>query len=377
MALDATDKRLLNGMIWIIALAGLAYFIPGYGYQAQKEEEERVRETLKQTFVKYNKHYPQAHPATFGEPGGDIAPPTGELISALKESYSKSNIVSQDQIEALRAASRMEFPDWTEIPETSRKEPGVYFADTWRKKKFALENEWRIAKVECLDPDIGFGEMSGTVVQANENKARELLRELFIAQKIISLCIDAKKREEEYEQQKGVKPEAYMKIISVAPQPSVPTRPSALVPNPQYRKDEKNPTSIHFRKFNAVFWKNVIQEYPVEITLQCDVNTFMLFLHSVRRPGQFLVIRNLEILSPFMSESQNDKNEITAFGQKASRDGAGGKTVKDEHICVKISAAGMDFFDPEKYPNGLYEAAVKDAPSKTGVRRRRLPTGAQ
>jgi hypothetical protein len=375
MALDATDKRLLNGLIWIVALGALAYFIPGYGYQAQKAEEERVRETYKQTAVKYNKHFPQAPSSTFGEAGGEAAAPTGELLSVLKDSYGRNNVVSQDQIEALQAASRMEFPDWTEIPPDTR-QPGVYFADTWRKKKFALENEWRIAKVECLDPDIGFGEMSGTVVQSNENKARELLRELFIAQKIISLCIDAKKREEEYELQKGVKPEAYMKIISVSPQPSVPTRPSALVPNPRYSKEEKNPTSERFRKFNAVFWKNFIQEYPVEITLQCDVNTFMRFLHSVRRPGQFLVIRNLEIISPFMGESQYDKTEITAFSQKASKDG-GKASIRDEHICVKMSAAGMDFFDPEKFPNGLYEAAVKDAPSKTTNRRRRLPPGAQ
>jgi len=373
MALDHTDKKLVNGLIWICVIGLAAYFMPGYGYQAQVEEEDRARTMLLDTKKQYDKYHSSMHPAVYGLVSSDeITPAVGRLVSEIKDEYTVDNATTQAQIDGLEKISRMNFPQWTEIPGDPmvQKAPGFYFARTWDRKKFELENEWRMAKVECLDPDIGFN-LNGAEVQFDKNKAEEYLRELHIAESIIRLCIKAKLREEEFERGKGIQPEAYMKIISVRPQPSLPTGPSALVSNPKYSKDEKNPLSERFRKYNVQFWNVNIQEYPVEILLQCDYNTFQRFLHSVRSPGQFLVIRSLEILSPFANESIADKTEIAAVLPKIGVEGGKGTMPKDEQILVKISASGMDFFDPDKFPRGLYNTAAKE--DKKPASRRRVP----
>jgi hypothetical protein len=376
MPLDKTDKKLVNGAIWVVVICVVAYFVPSVGYQALETEEVQERDKLLDTKKNWDKHYTTMHPAVYGAISTDAMPEAnGRFVADIKQEYDQNSTVRQEQIELLQGTSRMSFPAWTEIPAEKKKEPGVYFAQTWERKKFELENDWRVAKVECLDPDIGF-ELKGIVIQADENKARELLREMHIAESIIRLCIKAKQREEDDERKKGLQPEAYMKIIKVVPQPSVPAGPSALIPNPRYRKDEKNPGSEAFRKYNVFLWKNFIQEYPVEIQLQCDYNTFQRFLHSVRTPGQFLVIRSLEILSPFANESIADKTEATAFLSKLGTVGPDNRLpVKDEHIMVKISAAGMDFFDPEKFPYGLYNNNKEADPKGKATPRRRLGPG--
>src|SRR5581483_10473792 len=110
------------------------------------------------------------------------------------------------------------------------------------------------------------------------------------------LCVEAKAREENAERSRGVKPEAYMRIIEISPEQSVTAGPSVLEPNPAFSEAarQKNPL---LRKFIARKWPKFIQEYPVHLMLQCDSNTFERFLHSVRETGNhFLVIRNLEIV---------------------------------------------------------------------------------
>ncbi|HYF51064.1 MAG TPA: hypothetical protein VEJ63_16745 [Planctomycetota bacterium] len=362
MPMDQTDKKLVNGVIWIVVLGAAAYFLPSYGYQAQAESEDVARNTLLDTKKQYDKYYTPMHPAVFGTVSTDEVPaPSGRLVSEIKDEYSANNDNTRGQIDGLQKISRMNFPAWTEIPDDPQvqKAPGFYFARTYERKRFELENEWRMAKVECADPKIGF-DLEGGEVTFDKNKTEEYLRELHIAENIIRLCIKAKLREHDYQVSKGVQPQAYMKIVSVRPQPSVPTGPSALIPNPKYSKDEKNPLSERFRKYNVQFWNVFIQEYPVEIMLQCDYNTFQRFLHSVRAPGQFLVIRSLEILSPFANESIADKSEIAAMLPKIGVEGGKGQMPKDEQILVKISASGMDFFDPIEKPGGLYKNAAKD-----------------
>ena len=43
MAMDDTDKRLVNGLIYITVLVALAYYIPGYGYSDLKKTEGEAR----------------------------------------------------------------------------------------------------------------------------------------------------------------------------------------------------------------------------------------------------------------------------------------------------------------------------------------------
>lgn len=361
MAMDATDKRLVNGLIYLTVICALAYYIPGYGYADLKKVEGESRNKLEQKSISYNRYYAPIHPAHFGGNFASDPPvlPSGAYMSELKEQYSKSSEEIQKLIDLKEQASRMQFPDWTVVP-TNERDPGVYFQQMWQRKRNLLNTKWNEASVFCLDDDIGFSKYSGKV-NLSRNEAEELLRKLCIAEKIIELCIAAKLREETDEKGRGLQSEAYVKIISVEPAPSMATGPSALIPNPKYSPEEKNPTSERFRKYNVRLWKSFIQEYPVQIKLQCDVNSFMRFLHSVRQTGQFLVIRNLEIVSPFFQESQEDKSEFNLFNPDADKkekekvDLSKKLSLRDEHILVRISAAGMDFFDPAVHPRGLYD----------------------
>ena len=73
--------------------------------------------------------------------------------------------------------------------------------------------------------------------------------------------------------------------------------------------------------------------------------------------------------------SQSDKTEVAQFLQALGAE-PGKNPVRDEHIMVTISAAGMDFFDADKFPNGLYNNAKDTEKNKQPVgSRRRLPGG--
>ncbi|HEY3320254.1 MAG TPA: hypothetical protein VGP72_07305 [Planctomycetota bacterium] len=385
MALDDTDRRLVNGLIYLVVLGALAFYLPWHipgvgfaGYQTQKTEEEEARSRLREKAKGYEKFYAQMHEANFGGYSPDPGLiPAGKELTELKKQYTESNAQVGELITLKEQASRMQFPDWTGIPATDEKNPGVYFAQMWQRKKNVLQTRLDETRVVCGDADIGFKEYTGKV-NISRNEAEEYLRELYIAEKIILLCIEAKLREEAEEKAQGLQAEAYMKIVSIKPERSVATGPSMLVANPRYSPDEKNPMSERFRKYNVKMWKSFIQEYPVEIVLQCDVNTFMRFLHSVRAPGQFLVIRNLEVLSPFLDDSKEDRTEMTLLKPDADKDSPKRIELFQEHVLLKMSAAGMDFFDPTKNPRGLYDNPTKgNSATPTGSIKRpkfRLPT---
>ena len=369
MAMDDTDKRLVNGLIYITVICALAYYIPGYGYSDLRKVEGEARNKLEQKSISFNRYYPPIHPAHFGNFASEpAAPAQGIFMSELKDQYTKSSEEIQKLIDLKEQSSRMQFPDWTVVPAADKRDPGVYFQQMWQRKRNTLNTKWNEAGVICLDDDIGFSKYSGKV-NITPNEAEELLRKLCIAEKIIELCMAAKQREEVDEKSRGLQTEAYMKIISVEPAPSMATGPSVLIPNPKYSPEEKNPTSERFRKYNVRLWKSFIQEYPVQIKLQCDVNSFMRFLHSVRQTGQFLVIRNLEIVSPFFQDSQEDKSEFSLFNPDAEKkekekvDLSKKLALRDEHILVRISAAGMDFFDPAVHPRGLYDNSKQVKPT--------------
>ena len=329
------------------------------------------------------RYYQQISSAYFGVPTYESVPESpGIPMFQLKDQYIGNNKEMQRLISERERVGCMSFPEWTWVPEGETRNPGVYFIEMLERKKNTLATEWYAAKVECEDPHIGFAPFRGVIATWDINKTEEFLRELFIAEKIIKLCIEAKQRQERFEKDNhfvNAKGEtaAFMRIISVKPGESTTSGPSALIPNPKYNPEEKNPGSERFRKYNVKFWKPFIQEYPVEILLQCDVNTYMRFLHSVRSQGQFLVIRTLQIISPFMEDSLEDKSELEAVVPKNDETDPNKKAkLKDEHILVRMSAAGMAFFDPEKYKRGLYESGKKEVrPVNTGRRLRSIPQG--
>jgi len=381
MPMDETDKRLVNGLMWTSAVLLGAYFMPWYGYQVEREQEETSRTALdglnkNDAFLKY---YPAMHPANLGEYTDEpSSEPPGVYLSARKAEYLKDTTLQDKQIEDAKNSSRMEFPDWTVVPEDELGHAGGYFDRTYHpRKQHLLDKTLRDAGVDCVDNKIGFEQYTGKTDMKVE-KAEEYLRKLFIAEKVIDLCVKAKIDEEAFERSKNRKPEAFMRIISVAPQPSVAAPPTALLPNPQYRPEErlKNPTgNIKASPFIVHAWKPFIQEYPVELLLQCDIATFMRFLSSVREPKQFLVIRSLEIVSPFLRESIKNKSELKYQGEAAPNSTTGPARIlklKDNQIQVKITAEGMDFFDPALHPHGLYSEAEK--PKQTNRRTIVTPT---
>ena len=387
MPLDQTDKKLINGLIVATVVVGVVYFwpwdFPFTGYGKQSELLDSARDTLQKTGVKYVKNHPPMQPVNFGLQSTEVVKDEGDvsLISDLKHIYADANKVTQDYIQVKQASNKIAFPEWTQIPEAEMRSPGTYYAKTFDRHKVLVEIDCKKSGVELDDREIGFGKYTGIVHDLE--KSKELLREMFIAEKVIDLCIQAKLTEEQRERNLNKKPEAFMRIMQVEPQVSEPTGPTALVPNPKYDPGEKTATSPKFRKYTIDRWANFIQEYPVKIQLICDTNSFITFLHSIRTiEGQFLVIRQLEILSPALDESNRDKSELEPFKQdlslSATTAAPNGSTTlntpkrwpsQKEQIIVTMTAAGMDFFDPKELPNGLYQKKAPD--EKPGGRKGR------
>jgi hypothetical protein len=388
MALDATDKRLVRGLLWIAVVAVIAYFLPGYGYQALCKNEETAREEaerLKSNFDKY--YHPPMTDAHLGRTAADTLaeqPGNTALIEARHAEFSDSNAAIEAKLEDEKQRCKMPFGSgdatWVDVPENTR-EPGVYFSKMYEEKRSALEKYCKSNGVELSDREIGFKKkFEGLVKSLNQKeKAEEFLRELYIAESVVRLCVKAKKAQEEEEIRQAVKPEAYMHIISVTPQDSKATGPFILKRNAKYDEKTANRLSAKGRRYILEPLPKFIQEYPVEIVLHCDANTFRRFLRSVREPGKFLVIRSLEMISPFLAGSETDKSELAVIQNEIKQNDASGEKgkkidLKDEHIGVRLSAAGMDFFDPNVLPNGFYQPA-KETGKPAGSKKSRRAAG--
>jgi hypothetical protein len=391
MAADATDKRLVRGMIWIAVIAVVAYFLPGYGYKAQSAQEDAARaeaERLKPTYDKY--YYPPMTDAHLGKavsmtPGAQ--PDSSEFVEVRQAEFSRDNQAIEEMLEEEKERCKMPFGSgdatWVALPEDER-EPGIYFARQYENRKREIELLCRNADVILEDIELGFRKKYEGNISAlkRREKAEEFLRELYITESIIRLCVAAKKGQQAEEVKLGVKTEAYMHIISVTPGDSKATGPFIQKRNPQYVEGAtNNRLAQRGKRFIYQALPKFIQEYPVEIVLHCDANTYRRFLRSVRQPGKFLVIRNLEIISPFLRASESDKTELSIIENeiKKNEDPGAAKRKKVElqenHIGVRMSAAGMDFFDPNVMPNGFYAPANqnKAAGGKKG-RQRRSPS---
>jgi hypothetical protein len=376
MPLDKTDKKLINHIILLAILGLMAWFFPfGWGLneqlKAQNEQREEVKRVVSEDLAK---GYKGISPAVFMEPGSRLdgnLPPTAQAIKTRLVEYAEETKVKLAKLDKKQAESRMNFPDWAENFPPQR-HPSVHLADTWNRHKLQLDTECRQNGVELMDPEIGFKELceKGLTDKIDENKAKELLRQLHIAELVIRRCIEAKLNEESYEKAQGYKVEAFMRILRVRPEESEATGPWFRELNKQYDPNEVNPKSPKFRKYKRVWeGKPFIQEYPVEILLQCDLMTFQRFLYSVRAPGEFLMIRHLRIISPYLSNTEEDfLPEVASMGLTETDFRMNSPTgAKPEHIWVLVSAAGMDFFNPEER-SSIYER--KDG-EKTRVPRSR------
>ncbi|MBI3829102.1 MAG: hypothetical protein HY291_06280 [Planctomycetes bacterium] len=365
MPMDATDSKLLKGIVAFAVLGLVVYYYPFSwpldSYKAQSENLEQTREVIVPTKQNYERIFGPTNPQVW-DPNAmpiEISQNLTKITVADRKAQYEEGIRSlQKLIKEREESSRMKFADWTVVPESERN-PGFYFAYKWEKLRIELDKEARQWNVEIADKDIGFKRF---VVKDNQTmskaRAEELLRELDIAEKIIRLAIKAKKEQEDEERKRNLKPEAFMRIITVTPQDSDKAGPYRRERNEAYKPEITDPRDPRSKKFIVKELPKFIQEYPVEILLQCDVNAFMKFLRSVRTPGQFLVIRNLQIVSPFLGDSQRDKSDLREIlGDNPEKQ----MDYKDEHLWVRISAAGMDFFEPEER-KGALAGTTEDVP---------------
>jgi len=215
MAMDETDKRLVNGLIYLAVISMLAYFVPVFGYQDLKKKEAESRNRLEQKATTWNRYYHPMHPVHFGDYSSESPMDLpGTFMHQLRDQYEKSIAETNTLIDLKQQASRMTFPDWTEVPLNEKREPGVYFQMMWQRKREQVRTRLIESKVECLDDDVGFGPYRGKV-NIPINEAEEQLRKLFITEKMIDLCMNAKVREETDEKNRALVPEAFMKILSV------------------------------------------------------------------------------------------------------------------------------------------------------------------
>lgn len=362
MPMDATDQKLIKGVV-IFALLGVGvYFYPFEspvpGIQKENENLEAVRRELSEVKDEFESKIAPQHPAVWGldgepKPMPDDKRPISEQIAMFQRRIKQL----EKDIEKKQEVSRMSFAKWAELPPGYEKNPGTYFANIYNDRQIALRKDWRAANVDVLDDELGFQDWGGGALMSIE-KATEGLRKLFIVETVIKLCIKAKEEQTAMEVSQTRKPEAFMQIISVRPEDSGAVGPVALVDNPKYDPKELNPKSDHFQKYLIKTWRAFIQEYPVEIQLRCDVNSFKRFLYSVRSPGHFLVIRRLEVISPSINDSNKNKVEYNNIAKAKGLSAAAAAEVPKEHIWVRMSAAGMDFFDPDEKSN-IY-ATTKD-----------------
>jgi hypothetical protein len=367
MPMDSTDKAMVKGLMLFALLCGILYYYPLRGLLERVQE---TKEKLTPAVLDYNKYYDPAPMAVRGMPEEDasVEPVTPGNLQERKRQYLAGIGQLKLRTKEKEDTSRMGFADWTRIPDVVSS-PGVYFASTWDRIKYQLADEARRANVDLVDDTIGFGDLPGRV-NMSKAEAETYLRQLFIAEAVVRLCTRAKVAQEKAERESGNKPEAFMRIIKVerGSEKPVEVGPYSRIPNPKYDKAERNPKSEKFQKYITKEWDKFIYMYPVNIRLQCDVNSFRYFLSSVRSKGQFLVIRNLKIISPFLKESLRDKSELESLigrGNEKNVDYA------DEHIWVDLSAAGMDFFEP---PPKTEKAVVRPSAAQKPDRKR-VPLG--
>lgn len=380
MPMDATDSRLLKGLTFF-ALLGLSVYYypfswPMEGYVEQVQELEKAKEEIGALKDEYRAHYNSAPQEAFGV---EAAQPTkfGPIkpyeVSFLQGEYEKKKQDLKDQILEKQAASRMTFAEWTNVPKRWDGDEGPYFERTYTDRQKKLKEEWQRVYVEVVDDNIGFDDfIKKRDLRMSPERAQEMLRELYIAETVIRLCIKAKVEQKAAEEKLSLKTVAFMRIISVVPLNSVATGPYIPVINPEYEKKKNDP---RVQPYTMKPLKKFIREYPVEILLQCDFNSFRRFLSSVRSPGQFLVIRTLKMVSPFLNDSKKDKSDFASIVE-----GKNSENKPDwlpEHIFVRISAAGMDFFDPDNFLDGTGKMALLDASGQPlpPVRVRVEPTG--
>ena len=242
-----------------------------------------------------------------------------------------------------------EFPDWVKKADDLKLkgQVGGYFSN---KKTSESDRLRAVCGPECnidVNPVIAsLGFKSGAVPPDDE--AKKELRRLAIISKTIDLAAHAKLEQFKADERDKLKNTAYMKICSVEPLKPEFTGAVRLDINPKYREDDK---SYRNKRFFIIQYPYFMTEYPIELKMVCDINTFRRFLASTRQPNQYLIIRNIRIRSSTIKMSQEGANdEPSQLSDKDIPD-----NFESDVVYIELSAAGVEFLDGHRHEDGVTE----------------------
>ena len=169
---------------------------------------------------------------------------SGVYLSGRKSEYLKDTTLQDKLIEDAKGSSRNgNFPGGTIVPEgTIQGTSGGYFDERYHEHKQHLLDKTRLRDVgvDSVDNKIGFAAqyIGKTDMKTEKAEGKRLRKLLHCGEGHRLVCQSQRSMKKPFERSKNRKPESFMRIISVSPEPSVAAPPTALVPNPQYRPEE-------------------------------------------------------------------------------------------------------------------------------------------
>lgn len=304
----------------------------------------------------------------------------GLTLEELNQKYAEQVIHEKERLSAYKKSVFFEFPEWVKKVETFNKrgQRGEYFI------KMKAQEIGRLMKVcgpECeidvnqVIEQIGFPANAAP----SDEQAPVELRRLAIITKTIDLAAHAKLEQFQADQKEKIKSTAYMKITSVEPKPPEYTGAVRLDPNPKFRDDDHR---YKVNRFIPVQYPYFMIEYPIELKMVCDINTFRRFLTSSRRPNEYLIIRNIRIRSNTIKFSLEGSGDFpTELSEKDIPDDVGA-----ELVYIELSAAGVEFIEGHRFEEGVTQPlditdyqpgfAPKAAPADGGAKKSFAPIGA-
>ncbi|MGH7146084.1 MAG: hypothetical protein ACREJ2_18380 [Planctomycetota bacterium] len=272
-----------------------------------------------------------------------------ENIDRLNKEFATEIGVETKAFDAYKRAASFAFPAWVDKVNTLtiRGQKREYFAQMKTEEADRLRQlcgpECQIQYGNVLDT-LGFD----TNATPTDEEAPVELRRLAIVTKTIDLAARAKRDQEQADTQEHFKSTAFLKLIKVEPLKPEATGAVRLDLNPKFKDNSHDYLN---NRFLVVRYPYFMIEYPIELKMVCDINTFRRFLAATREPNQYLIIRNIRIRSNTL------KMSLEGYADYPPELGASDipENVGSEVVYIELSAAGVEFLDKHRYEAGVTE----------------------
>lgn len=259
-----------------------------------------------------------------------------------------AQIARETQVfESYKKSVFFEFPPWVDqvndLKEHGKK--GEYFL----KMRISESDRLRVVCGPKCDIDVSpiIGSLGFSSGQApTDDLALTELRRLAIVAKTIDLAAHAKLEQIQADKNDKIRSTAYLKILTVHPLKPEYTGAVRLDRNPKFKENEHDYKN---RRFLVSQYPYFMIEYPIEIRMVCDINTFRRFLASTRQPNQYLIIRNIRIRSDTIKLSlEGHADHPVELSDKDIPD-----NVSSEMVYIELSAAGVEFIAGHRFQEGV------------------------